>query len=766
MEKGKGGYGIRGVVPVAYEGNHLGSFEFGLAFNKALLSQVKEAYQADLSVYLNDTASKVETFTEENQGAATATAGFSLLLSTTEDPPTVNDETRQQVFATGEPTLTRFTYQDVPYAVFTAPIRDYAGDIIGLVEISIRRDAALAEIARSRNTSLAVGGGIMLVLAIFMSWFLRWQIVRPLQELAQASENLATGDVNVEINVSNRNDEIGMLAQSFQKTLAYFQEVANAARQIAAGNLSTTMTPRSANDVLGHAFETMVADLQQVVDQITTTAAQVDNAAQQLTIAAGQSGSATEQVANTIQQIALGSTAQSDSVSKTTTTLNQVLRAIDGVAQGAQEQAAAVARTAELTTQLTDIIQQVHNNAQSGAAGSAEVAQAARSGAKTIKQAIAGMTTIKSKVGQSAQKVQEMGRWSEEIGNIVETIESIASQTNLLALNAAIESARTGVQARQLAESLLNHHLVTQAQLIAELLTTAGNYEAPEFWGQLARRANIDNICITDEDGVIVYSDDLSLLGFRFPDDPKSQTYEFRQLLYRSDGVVHQETQRRAIDNELFKYVGVSRRDQRGIVQVGFKANTLAQFQLQVGGFSVVADEVRKLAEKSALAAKEIAELIGDIQQSVTDAVKAMEEGTVEVESGVMLADQAGEALENILRMVEDVNRQVANIATAAQKMKTSSNELVDGMETVSAVIEENTAATQEMAAGASEVLSQIEDVAKITLQNSTAIEEVSAGAEEMNAQVEEGIASAQVLGDMAQGLKQLVSQFTLNGRE
>jgi methyl-accepting chemotaxis protein len=55
-----------------------------------------------------------------------------------------------------------------------------------------------------------------------------------------------------------------------------------------------------------------------------------------------------------------------------------------------------------------------------------------------------GMRIIKQKVDLSTLKVEEMGRQTEHIGMILETIDDIASQTNMLALNAAIEAARAG----------------------------------------------------------------------------------------------------------------------------------------------------------------------------------------------------------------------------------------------------------------------------------------------------------------------------------
>jgi methyl-accepting chemotaxis protein len=58
------------------------------------------------------------------------------------------------------------------------------------------------------------------------------------------------------------------------------------------------------------------------------------------------------------------------------------------------------------------------------------------------------MNTIAEQVRESAATVGSLGHRSEQIGEIVGTIEDIADQTNLLALNAAIEAARAGEQGR------------------------------------------------------------------------------------------------------------------------------------------------------------------------------------------------------------------------------------------------------------------------------------------------------------------------------
>ncbi|MBI9042965.1 MAG: HAMP domain-containing protein [Anaerolineaceae bacterium] len=179
-------------------------------------------------------------------------------------------------------------------------------------------------------------------------------------------------------------------------------------------------------------------------------------------------------------------------------------------------------------------------------------------------------------------------------------------------------------------------------------------------------------------------------------------------------------------------------------------------------GFAVVADEVRKLAERTASATREIDELIKEVQQSVSEAVIAMNESANEVETGVESSNKAGKALEGILSAIDLVSSQMNEIFSAAGNMNISSNELVEAVTSVSTAAVENAGITNQMSENSTEVSRAIENIAAISEENNAAIEEVSAATEEMNAQVEEVTALAEEMDNTAQNLQSLVNQFKI----
>ena len=126
-------------------------------------------------------------------------------------------------------------------------------------------------------------------------------------------------------------------------------------------------------------------------------------------------------------------------------------------------------------------------------------------------------------------------------------------------------------------------------------------------------------------------------------------------------------------------------------------------------GFAVVADEVRKLAERTANATKEITEMINAIQSTARVAVTSMAEAGSQVDGGVILAQQAGDAINQIKEKSAQVLRTVGDISSALAEQSSASNDIATHIEKVAQMTEENSAATKETA-GASDRLVQLAD--------------------------------------------------------
>ncbi|HVN49372.1 MAG TPA: methyl-accepting chemotaxis protein [Bacteroidota bacterium] len=126
----------------------------------------------------------------------------------------------------------------------------------------------------------------------------------------------------------------------------------------------------------------------------------------------------------------------------------QISSSTEEMAAGVQEQTSQAGEVASAVEEMTKTIIENSKNASNTADTAREAKHAAEQGGKVVEDTIAGMNTIANVVKKSADTVKELGKSSDQIGEIIGVIDDIADQTNLLALNAAIEAARAGEQGR------------------------------------------------------------------------------------------------------------------------------------------------------------------------------------------------------------------------------------------------------------------------------------------------------------------------------
>ncbi|MFK3740849.1 methyl-accepting chemotaxis protein [Massilia sp. TN1-12] len=115
-------------------------------------------------------------------------------------------------------------------------------------------------------------------------------------------------------------------------------------------------------------------------------------------------------------------------------------------------------------------------------------------------------------------------------------------------------------------------------------------------------------------------------------------------------------------------------------------------------GFAVVAGEVRSLAQRSAAAAKEIKELIGDSVE--------------QVEAGARLVDQAGSTMQEVVGSVRRVTDLISDIAAASDEQRTGIEQVNQAIAQMDQVTQQNAALVEEAAAAADAMQEQARELA------------------------------------------------------
>jgi len=311
------------------------------------------------------------------------------------------------------------------------------GLVPALEEMSKLNEESATRLTKSANNTASWAFWVVLgtvTCAVFISTVMAWYVAslirKPILQLSErlhhldtnclcglvdAMEAIGQGDLTVDWTPDGvpiedpANDEVGTMCTAFNAMMAKSQYAAECY-----GNMQV-------------ALKAAIENIQQSSKAVTTSGIELNAA----TLAVSEG---VEVVQRNMHDV---STATSESAAST-----------EEIAKGSQDLADQATQVASAMERLGQTCKTVAKSASDADAMTDEAVEAATLGKKAVQRAAASMARIKGQVDASAKAVEELDAKSQQIGAILETIDSIARQTNLLALNAAIEAARAGDQGK------------------------------------------------------------------------------------------------------------------------------------------------------------------------------------------------------------------------------------------------------------------------------------------------------------------------------
>ena len=133
-------------------------------------------------------------------------------------------------------------------------------------------------------------------------------------------------------------------------------------------------------------------------------------------------------------------------------------------------------------------------------------------------------------------------------------------------------------------------------------------------------------------------------------------------------------------------------------------------------GFAVVAEEVGQLAAQSALATKEIEQIVEAIQRETREVVSAMELGTTQVVEGTKLVEQTKGSLQQIVTVSGQIDELLQSISKATVSQTASSQKVTQLMEAI-AQVSEKTSETSSL------VSSNLQETVSVAQKLQTSVE-------------------------------------------
>ncbi|MCB9135632.1 MAG: GAF domain-containing protein [Anaerolineales bacterium] len=239
LEIGRGGLGVRGIAPISYQNQHIGTVEFGLNLDQTLVNEVKSEFGADWQILLSRGPAEIAIF-EGATSEETGPISDLLFQVSTRAEPLYGDASAYQTALSGISATSLVSTDGKSFAIMSVPLKDYSGKVIGVLDIILDRTSVVQAI----NSRILGAVGILGLALILMSGGLAYvatRTLRPIAELEKTASAIAQGDLSQSVKVESQ-DEIGNLARTFNQMTEQLRSLFGALEQRVAARTRALQT--------------------------------------------------------------------------------------------------------------------------------------------------------------------------------------------------------------------------------------------------------------------------------------------------------------------------------------------------------------------------------------------------------------------------------------------------------------------------------------------------------------------------------------------
>ncbi len=448
LERGVFGLGIRSLTPVEWQGQHVGSLEFGMSFGQDFFERFEEQYGAGAALRLREAA------------------GYNTFASTLGDQPLLSEQALAAAM-NGEQPIEDIRRGGTPLAVMGAVIRDFSGKPVGVLEVALDRSSYVARATNARNAALFISA-VTLGIGMLLAFLIARTISRPIKRTAAAMGDIAEGegDLTRRLDASGR-DELSELARQFNAFVSRMQLTLQDVRNSARGVYETAGSIAQSSQELASRSDQAAANLQQTsaaMEEIASTVAHGAESANQASSLSASASAAVEQGSSGMQQL---QTTMHD-IDHASSRITDIVTLIDGIAFQtnilALNASVEAARAGEHGRGFAVVAHEVRTLAERSQQAASEIrdvteesVKTSRRGRENVEQTSESMGTIMNSINNVHEVLEEISASAREQSTAVAEVNTAVTELDTVTQqNAAMvnQTSSSAAQMRTLAEHL------------------------------------------------------------------------------------------------------------------------------------------------------------------------------------------------------------------------------------------------------------------------------------------------------------------------